>query len=237
MTEEPLSIDELLRTTATCRYYRTEPVADELLVRVLDAARFAPQGGNRQPVRFIVVTDQQKKETLRDWYLTPWRAYMANFEAGIVKVEGEKARQSVLDADHMARHMAEVPILIVVCAVLDALHATDTQLNRVGIVAGASVYPAVQNLLLAAHAEGLGAAITTLLCADELRIQELLGIPSDVAVAAVLTLGHPERPLPRRLSRRPLSEIAYGESWGHPFGAIERLTSKRGPNPVSGSPD
>ncbi len=225
MTDETLTNDELLRTTATCRYYLTDPVTDEQLIRVLDAARFAPQGGNRQPVRFIVVTDREKKETLRDWYLTPWRAYMANFEAGVVKVEGEKARQSVLDADHMARHMADVPVLIVVCAVLESLHATDTKLNRVSIVAGASVYPAVQNLLLAAHVEGLGAAITTLLCADEVRIQQLLGIPSDVAVAAVLTLGHPERPLPRRLSRRPLSEIAYGESWGQPLDAIERLTS------------
>jgi nitroreductase len=218
-----MTIDELLRTTATCRYYRSDAVADEQLVRVLDAARFAPQGGNRQPVRFIVITDPSTKETLRDWYLVPWRTYMANVEAGNVRVEGDKARQSVIDADHMARHLAEIPVLIVVCAVLESLHATDANLDRVGIVGGASVYPAVQNLLLAAHAEGLGAAITTLLCADEARIQDLLGIPKDVAVAAVLALGHPERALPTRLSRRPLSEIAYGESWAQPLAAIENL--------------
>lgn len=215
-----MTIDELLRSTPTCRYYTDEPVADEVLHRVLDAARFAPQGGNRQPVRFIVVTDPSTKETLRDWYLEPWNAYMAGFESGTVTVEGKRARQSVLDADHMARHLADIPVLIVVCAMLDALHATDAELDRVGIVAGASVYPAVQNLLLAARAEGLGAALTTLLSAFELRIRALLAIPDGVAVAAVVALGHPERPLPNRLSRRPLAEIAYGERWGEELTAI-----------------
>ena len=215
-----MTIDELLRSTPTCRYYTDEPVADEVLHRVLDAARFAPQGGNRQPVRFIVVTNPSTKETLRDWYLEPWNTYMAGFESGTVTVEGKRARQSVLDADHMARHLADIPVLIVVCAMLDALHATDAELDRVGIVAGASVYPAVQNLLLAARAEGLGAALTTLLSAFEPRIRDLLAIPDGVAVAAVVALGHPERPLPNRLSRRPLAEIAYGERWGEELTAI-----------------
>jgi nitroreductase len=232
MTQTPMTIDELLRTTSTCRYYMSDPVEDEQLIRVLDAARFAPQGGNRQPVRFVVVTDRTTKETLRNWYLVPWLAYMTAFEAGTVRVEGAKARQSVINADHMARHLADVPVLIVVCAVLESLHATDANLDRVGIVAGASIYPAVQNLLLAAHAEGLGAAITTLLSADEPRIQELLAIPKDVAVAAVVALGHPERPLPRHLSRRPLNEIAFGESWGRPLDAIANVGHVIDPNPA-----
>ncbi|MFI5035469.1 MAG: nitroreductase family protein [Acidimicrobiales bacterium] len=220
MHHEPRTFDEIVHSTPTCRFYRSDPVADDQLVRILDAARFAPQGGNRQPVHFVVVAERATKETLRDWYLEPWRTYMANVESGAQTVGGEKARQSVLDADHMARHLADAPILIVVCADLAALHATDTNLDRLSIVGGASVYPAVQNLLLAARAEGLGAALTTLLAAYEPQIKALLGIPDGIAVAAVVVLGHPERPLPTKLSRRPLTETAFGERWGRPLDAL-----------------
>lgn len=214
-----MNFGEIIRATPTCRFYTEEPVDDATLASVLDAARFAPQGGNRQPVRFVVVTDRSVKETLRDWYLARWQVYMDNARSGSVHVGGDRAWQSVTDADHMARHLADIPILIVVCAVLQDIHAVDAELDRVGIVGGASVYPAVQNLLLAARAQGLGAALTTLLAADESKIQALLGIPSGVAIAGVVALGHPARPLPTRLSRRPLAEIAYSERWGQPLPA------------------
>ena len=158
---------------------------------------------------------------------------MANVESGAQTVGGEKARQSVLDADHMARHLADAPVLIVVCANLAALHATDTNLGRLSIVGGASVYPAVQNLLLAARAEGLGAALTTLLAAYEPQIRDLLEIPDGIAVAAVVVLGHPERPLPTKLSRRPLAETAFSERWGRPLEALTHENADR--NPTSGS--
>lgn len=233
MSQDQPTFDEIVHSTPTCRFYRTDPVADDQLVRVLDAARFAPQGGNRQPVHFVVVTERQTKETLRDWYLEPWSAYVASVESGAQSVGGAKAHQSVLDADHMARHLADAPVLIVVCADLASLHATDTNLGRLSIVGGASVYPAVQNLLLAARAEGLGAALTTLLAAYEPQIKELLGIPDGVAVAAVVVLGHPERPLPTRLSRRPLAETAFSERWGRPLDALTHGDS--GPRPASRS--
>lgn len=220
MSNDQPTFNDIVRSTPTCRFYRSDPVADDQLVRVLDAARFAPQGGNRQPVHFVVVTERAIKETLRDWYLVPWRAYMANVESGTQSVGGQKARQSVLDADHMARHLADAPVLIVVCADLALLHATDTNLGRLSIVGGASVYPAVQNLLLAARAEGLGGALTTLLATYEPQIKELLAIPDGVAIAAVVVLGHPERPLPTKLSRRPLTETAFSERWGYPLNAL-----------------
>jgi nitroreductase len=209
-----VELQDVLRVAGTCRYYLPDSVDDAQLARVLDAARFAPQGGNRQPVRFVVVRDPAAKAALRDWYLEPWAAYVDNVQSGAVAVGGERARRAVADADHMARGLAEIPVLIVVCAVLAELHITDANLGRVPIVGGASVYPAVQNLLLSAREEGLGAALTTLLCADEERVCELLAIPEGVAVAAVVALGHPARPLARSLSRRPLAEIAYGERWG-----------------------
>ena len=117
----------------------------------------------------------------------------------------------------MARHLDEIPALIVVCARLADLLATDRHLDRLTIVGGASVYPAVQNVLLAARAEGLGTALTTLLCAVEPQVKELFGIPEGIATAALVALGWPERPFPQKLSRRPLEEICFAEDWGTPL--------------------
>jgi nitroreductase len=120
----------------------------------------------------------------------------------------------LVNADHMAHHLHEVPVLIVVCAQLTDLLATDRHLDRLTIVGGASVYPSVQNLLLAARAEGLGTALTTLLCAVEPQVKELLGIPDGIATAAMIPLGYPARPFPKRLARRPLEETSFVDAWG-----------------------
>jgi nitroreductase len=117
----------------------------------------------------------------------------------------------------MARHLDQVPVLIVVCARLADLLATDRHLDRLSIVGGGSVYPSVQNLMLAARAEGLGTALTTLLCAVEPEVKALLGIPDGVATAATIPLGYPARPFPRRLVRRPLDELVFGDAWGTPL--------------------
>jgi nitroreductase len=221
-----VELQDVIRTAGTCRYFKADPVDDATIAALIDAARFAPQGGNRQPVRWIVVRDRALKEQLRDWYLVPWKRYMAATETGEVRVEGESARRMVENADHMAEHLHEVPVLIVVCAVLADLTTPDANLDRVGVVGGASIYPAVQNLLLSAREAGLGAAVTTLLSGYEPEMKELLGIPDGVAVAAVVLLGWPERPLHTKLTRRPLSELVFMERWGSPpegpLGATER---------------
>lgn len=211
-----MELQAAIRGAGTCRYFTPAPVDDATLLTLLEGARFAPQGGNRQPLRWIAVRDQAVKRQLRDWYLVPWKAYMARTVTGEVRVEGERARAMVEDSDHMAEHLDAVPILLVACAVMADITAVDAHLPRPGLVAGASVYPAVQNLLLTAREIGLGAALTTLLVADEGRIRELLEIPDGVGVAAVIALGWPGRPLPTRLTRRPVAETAYIERWGGP---------------------
>lgn len=119
----------------------------------------------------------------------------------------------IASADRFAHRLAEVPVLVVVCAKLADVHPTDAALGRLSIVGGASVYPAVQNLLLAARAEGLGSALTTLLCAEEPAVKALLAIPDDVSTAATIALGWPAQPFPTRLSRRPLAESAFLDRW------------------------
>jgi nitroreductase len=212
-----MELQEVVRTAGSCRFFLPDPVPDEVLAKLLDAARFAPQGGNRQPVRWIVVRDPSAKKQLRDWYLEPWKKYMRATETGEVRVEGETARRMVQNSDHMAQHLHEVPVLLLPCAVLADITSTDSKLDRVGVVGGASIYPAVQNLLLSARELGLGAALTTLLCAYEPQVKELLGIPDGVAVAGVIALGWPARPLHKKLTRRPLSEVVFAERYGEPL--------------------
>ena len=204
---------DVLHTTPTCRYYRPDPVPDVVLRRVLDGARWAPTGGNRQGVRFLVVRDAARRRRLKELYLPLWEQYAERSR----DVSDVPRPRMLANADHMARHLDEIPALIVVCARLADLLATDRHLDRLTIVGGASVYPAVQNVPLAARAEGLGTALTTLLCAVEPQVKELFGIPEGIATAALVALGWPERPFPQKLSRRPLEEICFAEDWGTPL--------------------
>jgi nitroreductase len=204
---------QVIATTGTCRFYRPDPVPDDVLARVLDGARWAPTGGNRQGVRFVVVRDPVGRQKLKDLYLPLWEQY-----AGRATVRpGSPAPRLLRNADHMARHLDEIPVLIVVCAHLADLLATDRHLERLTIVGGASVYPSVQNLLLSARAEGLGTALTTLLCAVESQVKELLAIPDGFATAALVTLGYPAKGFPSRLARRPLEELCFAETFGTPL--------------------
>ena len=204
---------EVIETTGTCRFYRSDPIPDDVLARVLDGARYAPTGGNRQGVRFIVVRDAAKRRQLKDWYLPMWEQYSARATAR----PGAPRPKLLENADHLARHIDEIPALIIVCAQLGDLLATDRHLDRLSIVGGASVYPSVQNLLLAARAEGLGTTLTTLLCALETQVKPYFGIPDGVATAALVAIGYPAKGFPKKLARRPLSEIAFADSWNTPL--------------------
>ncbi len=210
-----MELMEVMTTSGTCRSFTGDDVPDDVLARVLDATRWAPTGGNRQGLRFVVVRDPAKRRQLAEWYRETWAPYAARSRVGL-----ERAGQStaILDrAQHFADHFEDVPVLIVVCAKWDVIYPTDLDLGRTSVVGGCSIYPAVQNLLLKAREEGLGAALTTLLCRYEPQVKELLEIPEGVITAAHVALGWPARPLPRKLSRRPLSEIAFLDTFGAPL--------------------
>jgi nitroreductase len=222
---------DAMRSQHACRYYRPDPVPPAVFYRAVEAARFAPQGGNRQPVRFLVVTDPAKRAQLAEWYLVPWKAYVAAARSGGQAMEAasgdEKATQVqsrnpekvLADADQFADHFADHPAIVVALANLADTHPTDTDLGRLSIVGGASVYPAVQNLCLALRDQGVATTLTTLLCAYEPQVKQLLGIPAELSTAAFVVAGYPARPFPTTLTRRPVEEIAFLETLDRPLTA------------------
>ena len=163
---------DVVKTAGTCRYYKEDPIPDDVLERVMDAARWAPQGGNRQPNRYILVRNPETRKKLRDLYYPIWAEYLAAAGMGEIKIRSDKGVPKILvDADIFADNFHKPPVIVVVCAKMEDIHPTDLELERDPIVYGCSVYPAVENLLLGARNEGLGGAVTTLLCAVEPQVK------------------------------------------------------------------
>jgi nitroreductase len=216
-----MDLYETMRCAPTSRRFTEEPVAPEILRRALDNARFAPSGGNRQGWRVVVVRDAERRRALRDLYVPSWNAYMeqtggAQMLRSPDDFDAPRVRM-VRRADEYAQRLHEVPLHLVVGVRLDDLAVTDADLPRQSIVGGASIYPFVQNLLLALRNEGLGAAMTTLLVPAEAAVKPLLGIPDDVALAAHIGVGHRADDWPEQLSRKPVEEFAFAERFGEPL--------------------
>ena len=221
---------QALRTTGAVRGFEDRPVDHEVLARVLDNARFAPNGGNQQAWRVIVVEDPAIRRAVRDLYVVGWREYLEQRLAGIQPWApiGDRdaeaaailrAGQQPIDdgepsPDDFAANFHRVPVMAVVLADLRLLAATDRDLGRYTLVGGASIYPFVWSILLAAHAEGLGGVLTTMTVVREAAMKDLLEIPEEYAVVAVLAMGHPLGPRPTRLRRAPVESFTTIDTFG-----------------------
>ena len=218
-----MDLYQTMRNAPATRRFRSEPVAREVLLRVLDAARFAPSGGNRQGWRVIAVEEARTRRALRDLYWPHWRAYLEYTGAAQMLAnpdDHDPARiRALRQADAFADRLHEVPLHLVVCVRIADLAITDAELDRPSIVGGASVYPFVQNVLLALRGEGLGASLTTLLIPAEPEVKRLLSIPDEIAVAAYVAVGHRADPWPQALTRRPVADFAFSERYGQPLTA------------------
>jgi nitroreductase len=216
-----MDLHEAMRCAPTSRRFTDEPVAPEALRRALDSARFAPSGGNRQGWRVVVVRERERRRAIRDLYLPHWRRYMeetggARMLSSPEDFDATRVRM-IQRADGYAQRMDEVPVHLLVFVRIDDLVVTDSELPRESIVGGASIYPFVQNLLLALRGEELGAALTTLLVPAEAEVKQLLQMPDDVALAAHIGAGHRADPWPKRLARKPVEEFVFAERYGEPL--------------------
>ncbi|HVS43632.1 MAG TPA: nitroreductase family protein [Candidatus Dormibacteraeota bacterium] len=209
-----------MRTAISTRDFEEDPVPEEILLRVLDNARFAPSGGNRQGWRVIAVDDPETRIAMAELYRARWSAYVESARSGRVYGSGGGGGTSrgvamspaterfLAGASRFAERFHLIPLQLVICVRLGALAIVDSKLERPSIVGGASIYPFVQNLVLAFRAEGMGATYTSLLTADEPAMMRLLDIPEGHAVAGVVSVGYRRDPFPTRLTRKPVEEFA-----------------------------
>jgi len=221
-----MELSDVMRTTGAVRQFTDDPLPDEVIERILDNARFAPTGGNRQGARVVVIRDRQTRQKLVELSATGARRYVAQSKNGEgpwnplqpLKVSAEELAATEVPP-HLAAPLIAADAVLVVCVDLNTCAALDQNLDRIGVIPGASVYPFVWNILLAARNEGYGGVLNTMAVAEEPRVKELLGIPDDYAIAALLPIGKPVKQV-RKLTRKPVTEIATRERFdGEPFSA------------------
>jgi len=223
-----MELTEVMRTTFSCRDWTDEPVDDRTLHRILDVARFAPNGGNRQGWHVIVLKDRATREKLVPLIRPTTAVYVAQTAAGESPWNSIHPTSVDIEAAIAADpgfpgldKLADVPVLLVVTVDLSRVASFDKDLERVGVISGASIYPFVWNILLAARNEGLGGVLTTYLAGQESKAQEILGLPSHHAVAALVPLGHPVKQL-TKLKRLPVEDFATVDRFdGPPFAATQ----------------
>jgi nitroreductase len=199
-----LDFFDVANTQRAMRRLHTDPIPDEDLWKILDAATKAPNGGNRQPWNFVVVRDAAAKTKIATWYLEAWKKAYGGAMKDAMLADANMAK-TYRSADYLANHMAEVPVLV--------LATVKKEMFAIGPTLGASIYPAVQNLMLAARALGLGTALTTLHKMHEEDVKQLLGIPDDVETMALIPVGRPKGQF-GPVRRMPVEKVVYWDAWG-----------------------
>jgi nitroreductase len=204
---------EIIHTTRSMRRLKTDPVPDELIRKILEAGVSAPSGGNMQRWRFLVVKDPKVKEAVAVYYRRAWNEYVGpTYRSGAPAPGASPERfQRMLDAaQYLADHLHEAPVWIVACLEGVGVHGVPTYWS------GSSIYPAVQNMLLAARALGLGATLTTLYLRYHQEVEAALGLPPDAHSYALLPIGYPMGRF-GPVGRVPLGEVVYQDGWGQPY--------------------
>ena len=201
MTED-IGLFEAIYTQRAIRYFKPDPVPDEMIRRLIEAATKAPSGADRQPWKFLVIKDSETKRGIAEYYRRTFEEVYGSTATSPRPI----SKRMMESGSHIAQHIHEVPVMILACVEHDG---SPSSMDR-----GASIFPAVQNLLLAARGLGLGALITNNHKHYEDEVKQLLGIPDNVETAALIPIGYladgasygPTR-------RRPVDEVTYWETW------------------------
>ncbi|MBM4416865.1 MAG: nitroreductase [Chloroflexi bacterium] len=203
-----LDLLETIYTTRSIRRFLPDPVPDEIVARLIEAATRAPNGRNAQPWHFIAIRDSHQRLAVGEVYRRAWDEYSP--PSRLAAITDPRERRRVAGAFHLGATMGtEPPLLIVVCGP----GGTSSFEMR---TTAATIYPAVQNLLLAARAYGLAGCLTTVHLPREAELRPILGLPDEVATYAIVPIGRTtERFGPLR--RRPVGEVTFAERWGQPL--------------------
>ena len=219
-----MELYDVMRTTFAARDFTDDAVSDEVLERIFENARFAPSGGNRQGWKIVVVRDPQTKSALGPLIEPPFRRYVAQMMAGEAPwntihptaLSDEQIAATALPTE-IVEKITGAPVVLMVFVDLSVVASFDSELDRVGVISGGSIYPFVWNILLAARNEGLGGTLTTFVGGQEAQLKALLNVPAEYAFAAMLPIGKPVKQL-TRLTRKSVDEFVVreqfdGEAW------------------------
>ena len=206
-----MDVFEVMSTARAVRKFRDDPVPDDVLRQCLEAATWAASGGNSQPWKFVVLRSPEMRKLLGETYRRAWERNKGNYG-----VTGEEAPDDMSPRARMARSMVhfvdnfeKIPVYVLFCL-------RSRGVRQPALTEGGSIYPAMQNFVLAARAHGLGTVVTTFFLESEKEIREIVGVPENYYLAALLPLGYPMgRHGPLR--RRPVDEVVYDDTWGTPL--------------------
>lgn len=207
---DEMGIFEVMYNCRAMRRLKPDPVPDELLIKLVDAANQAPSGSNAQNGRWIVVKDQAQRDRLAELNRKGVERYIQGQRPTPMPHHDPDKRQRMLDAVlWQAEHMHEIPALVIACLEM----ASDPPENFfAGANAGGSIWPGVQNLLLAARALGLGAAPTTLGLGNRKAVKEVLNLPENIEAFCLIPVGYPLGKF-GPVTRRPVEEIMRWDRW------------------------
>ena len=201
-----MDLSEAMLTQRAIRHFSDKSVPDETIKELMLAATSAPNAGNRQLWRFLVIRDKAIKRRLGDWYLKAWTDTVARIGA-----LGES--QPYRSGGMLAKQMENIPVMVLACVANSDRNLVDGLDTR-----GASIYPAVQNLMLMARSLGLGTVLTTMHTQFEEDVKQYLGIPEEFDTAALIPIGFPANGVEfGRVSRDPISQVVYKNTWDNPL--------------------
>ena len=224
-----IGLFEAMYTARSLRHFKPDPVPQELITKVLDAAIRASSGGNTQHWTFIVVRDAEKRRQIAAIYRKASDYASANYAARPKPdhLTDEQYAQFLANSGYLWDHMADAPAILVPCLVkrepperaslpevVQARYAD--HLANVQRISGSSIYPAIQNIILACRGLGLGTVITTNHILYENEVKAVLGIPDNVSTFALMPIGYPTRKY-GPLTRKPVAEVTFADSWGKPW--------------------
>jgi nitroreductase len=219
-----MGVFEAISTARALRRFKSDPVPPEMITRILEAAVCAPSGGNLQDWRFVVITDSEQRRLVAAAYAKASLSVRPFYENRLRPEHMAEAEERHLKSSgfYLHEHMHEAPVLLLVCA---SRHGQRPDLFNIGreplmrmavATAAASIYPAVQNVILACRALGLGTVLTTnhLLC--EAEVKGAIGIPDDVDTFALMPIGFPRDKF-GPVRRKPVNEVTVHDHWGNPW--------------------
>lgn len=202
-----MELFEAMHTQRAIRRLKPDPIPEPVIRQILEAAICAPSGGNRQSWAFLVIRDPELRRRLGALYREGFQELLKvpYYRAAATAPPESPAGRMLASARHLAEHLEEAPVLIMACLY--------TEGAAPGLMMGASIYPAVQNILLAARGLGIGSTLTTIHRFRHQAVKDLLGIPPEVETAALIPLGYPLGKF-GRAPRKPLGEVSWVDRWG-----------------------